>query len=76
MNGEVINVQFQGKEFNYDIRAAGQQWEVVSPLPFKIHDKVSLHISTVIPALISSGAVNTVNGAASYAVPQEELQYV
>jgi ABC-type spermidine/putrescine transport systems, ATPase components len=42
--GQVANVQFQGKEFNYDIVAAGQQWEVVSPVPYKLHDQVSVTI--------------------------------
>ncbi|MOA00316.1 hypothetical protein D3C78_1196730 [compost metagenome] len=48
--GEIINVQFQGKEFNYDVRSAGQQWEVVSPVPFKLHDKVSLHLPSAKPS--------------------------
>ncbi|WP_372660841.1 ABC transporter ATP-binding protein [Cohnella sp.] len=42
--GEVANVQFQGKEFNYDIIAAGQQWEVISPVLYKLNDKVTVNI--------------------------------
>lgn len=55
--GEIVNVQFQGKEFNYDVRAAGQQWEVVSPAAFKLHDQVSLHIPAVATNTASLDAV-------------------
>ena len=44
LSGEIVNVQFQGKEFYYDIHSTGQQWEVISPLPFKLNDKVSINI--------------------------------
>lgn len=40
--GKIINVQFQGKEYMYDIEAAGQHWEVVSSLSFQLHDKICL----------------------------------
>lgn len=43
--GEVVNVQFQGKEFHYDIRCDQHQWEVISPLAFRLHDKVSLSLT-------------------------------
>ncbi|AJS57274.1 ABC transporter ATP-binding protein [Paenibacillus sp. IHBB 10380] len=47
LSGEIVNVQFQGKEFYYDIQSTGQQWEVISPLPFKLNDKVSINIPIV-----------------------------
>lgn len=40
--GTIINVQFQGKEFIYDIQAGGQQLEMISSLPFQLNDRVSL----------------------------------
>ncbi|WP_127484089.1 ABC transporter ATP-binding protein [Paenibacillus ehimensis] len=44
ISGEVTNVQFQGKEFHYHVRSEDGQWEISSPLPFQLHDKVSLHL--------------------------------
>lgn len=44
LQGEIVNVQFQGKEFYYDIQSTGQQWEVISPLAFKLNDRVSINI--------------------------------
>ncbi|MEC0226785.1 ABC transporter ATP-binding protein [Paenibacillus alba] len=44
IQGEVVNVQFQGKEFHYDIRSEDGQWEISSPLHFQLHDKVSLNL--------------------------------
>ncbi|AOZ93708.1 ABC transporter ATP-binding protein [Paenibacillus crassostreae] len=44
LSGEIVNVQFQGKEFYYDVLSTGQQWEVISPLPFKLNDKVSINM--------------------------------
>lgn len=43
--GEIVNVQFQGKEFHYDIRCDEHQWEVISPLAFRLHDRVSLSLA-------------------------------
>lgn len=44
LNGNIVNVQFQGKEFHYDVRTPAGQWEVISPLAFDLHDEVSLHL--------------------------------
>ncbi|QAY67547.1 ABC transporter ATP-binding protein [Paenibacillus protaetiae] len=44
LQGIVMNVQFQGKAYIYDIYSAGQQFEVVSPLSFQLNDKVSLSV--------------------------------
>ncbi|TBL79750.1 ABC transporter ATP-binding protein [Paenibacillus thalictri] len=44
--GEVVNVQFQGREFHYDIRTADGQWEVISPNCFQMGNKVSVNIAT------------------------------
>lgn len=45
--GEIANVQFQGKEFHYDIRSDTKRWEVISPLPFGLNEQVSLSLSSV-----------------------------
>lgn len=45
--GEIVNVQFQGKEFHYDIRTDDNRWEVISPLPFSLNEQVSLSLSSV-----------------------------
>ncbi|SFE93370.1 iron(III) transport system ATP-binding protein [Paenibacillus algorifonticola] len=42
IKGEVVNVQFQGKEFHYDIRADKEQWEVISPRAFRMNEHVTL----------------------------------
>lgn len=63
--GEIVNVQFQGREFNYDVRAAGQQWEVISPVSFKLHDQVSLHIPAVAASPLSTAVAGTASRAAS-----------
>ncbi|MDK8189737.1 ABC transporter ATP-binding protein [Paenibacillus sp. UMB7766-LJ446] len=47
ISGEIVNVQFQGKEFHYDIRSDDTRWEVISPLPFSLNDQVSLSLSSV-----------------------------
>ncbi|WP_171651750.1 ABC transporter ATP-binding protein [Paenibacillus foliorum] len=44
IQGEVVNIQFQGKEFHYHIQVGQEQWEIVSPLRFRLHEKVSLNI--------------------------------
>ncbi|MFD2703527.1 ABC transporter ATP-binding protein [Paenibacillus shunpengii] len=44
LQGTVANVQFQGKEFIYDIQSGAQQLEVVSPVPLQIGDTVTLSI--------------------------------
>ncbi|MFD0676789.1 MULTISPECIES: ABC transporter ATP-binding protein [unclassified Paenibacillus] len=46
IQGEVVNVQFQGKEFHYHIQVEQEQWEIVSPLRFQLHEKVSLNRSS------------------------------
>lgn len=63
--GEIVNVQFQGKEFNYDVRAAGQQWEVISPAAFKLHDQVTLHI----PGVASNTSLGASSSAGSSSTP-------
>ncbi|NGZ74090.1 ABC transporter ATP-binding protein [Saccharibacillus alkalitolerans] len=44
LRGSILNVQFQGKEFHYDVRTSYGQWEVVSARPFERGDEVSLHL--------------------------------
>lgn len=43
--GEVTNVQFQGKEFHYHVLTEDGPWEISSPKPFQLHDKVTLQLS-------------------------------
>lgn len=43
--GEVVNVQFQGKEFHYDIRSDERNWEVISPVALRLHEKVRLNLA-------------------------------
>ncbi|GGF69523.1 iron ABC transporter ATP-binding protein [Paenibacillus albidus] len=45
LSGEVINVQFQGKEFHYNIRCGSRNWEVISPLSFGMNEKVALSLA-------------------------------
>ncbi|ASA21576.1 ABC transporter ATP-binding protein [Paenibacillus donghaensis] len=42
--GEIVNVQFQGNVFHYNVLSGTQQWEVVSPLQFQRNDKISLSL--------------------------------
>ncbi|MFK4300514.1 MULTISPECIES: ABC transporter ATP-binding protein [unclassified Paenibacillus] len=43
---EIANVQFQGKEFHYNIRSGTRHWEVISPLSFQLNEKVSLSLAS------------------------------
>ncbi|CAM3296641.1 MULTISPECIES: ABC transporter ATP-binding protein [Saccharibacillus] len=45
LNGSIVNVQFQGREFHYDVRTPSGQWEAISPVSFRLHDEVSLHLT-------------------------------
>ncbi|WP_254438426.1 hypothetical protein [Paenibacillus sp. DCT19] len=45
MDGKIVNVQFQGKEFHYDIQGNAGRWEVISPLAFSLNEQVSLSLS-------------------------------
>ncbi|NEW08952.1 ABC transporter ATP-binding protein [Paenibacillus sp. SYP-B3998] len=46
VQGKVTNVQFQGKEFHYDIQTEDGQWEISSPLHFQLNEKVSLNLTS------------------------------
>ncbi|SDI66897.1 ABC transporter ATP-binding protein [Paenibacillus naphthalenovorans] len=45
IQGKVMNVQFQGREFIYHIRCEDGQWEICSPLHFQLNDKVSIQLA-------------------------------
>ncbi|MDF2646814.1 MAG: peptide transporter substrate-binding protein [Paenibacillus sp.] len=42
--GEVVNKQFQGKEFHYHIQVEKERWEIVSALRFRLNEKVSINV--------------------------------
>ncbi|NHN34177.1 ABC transporter ATP-binding protein [Paenibacillus sp. S3N08] len=44
IQGEVVNIQFQGKEFHYHIQVEQEQWEIVSSFRFRLHEEVSLNM--------------------------------
>ncbi|AJY75401.1 ABC transporter ATP-binding protein [Paenibacillus beijingensis] len=45
IRGEIVNVQFQGKEFRYHIRAGSEQWEVICAQPYKLGDRVVVNLA-------------------------------
>ncbi|GGN95826.1 ABC transporter ATP-binding protein [Saccharibacillus kuerlensis] len=44
LRGVIANVQFQGKEFHYDVRTDRGQWEVISSSSFKLGEEVSIRL--------------------------------
>ncbi|NJJ40612.1 ABC transporter ATP-binding protein [Paenibacillus apii] len=44
ISGEIVNVQFQGREYHYHIRSGSDHLEAVSSRPFRLHDKVTLSL--------------------------------
>ncbi|BCG57366.1 ABC transporter ATP-binding protein [Paenibacillus sp. URB8-2] len=44
ISGEIVNIQFQGREFHYHIRSGSDHLEVISSLPFRLYDKVTLSL--------------------------------
>ena len=52
IQGEVVNIQFQGKEFHYHIQVEKERWEIVSALRFRLNEKVAINVRVSEAAII------------------------